>query len=315
MGRATLQVTFENEALPKSTFEKTAALRSERNAPGEEYVAEYLGFELEKELRWVSYHSALPDVESFLRPARQTVNANPLDTTELEDRWNTAAVWREIGNTLLRVKVLMAQSRAYKDMEPKHNDMLEENQALYRLHLRKMDCFDLAAFLLAKAEDLTFRLIFENLGASIVPVNRDEPDWERELNWTNIKRGLKCRTTNPYLMALSEEEYRGLRKILAAFRRPHFVRSFIRYRNCVAHRISPSVDCAEFHTHLQDRVRTPLRDRQGHVGWSMRIKGRPKQPEHYFLPLYETAAQTLQHYVSLLGQLFSMPRFGPEANR
>jgi hypothetical protein len=316
MARASLHLIFENGSLPSNSFKRTVPLPSNRDAQGEEYVAEHLGFELEKELRWGHYYSDLPDVQGLLQLARQTVRASALDTTELEDRWNTAAVWLEITNTLLRLKVLMARSRAYKDLEPQQSDRPEENQTLYRLHLTKMDHFDMATLLLAKVEDLTFRLIFENLGASIVSVNRDELDWEKELNWKNLKKGLKLRDTNPYLAALGDEEYSALRKILAAFRRPSFVRGCIRYRNRVAHRISPSVDYLELYVHLQDRTRTPLRDAQNHiVGWQKRITGRPKEPEYSFLPLYESTARTLKHYVTLLRRLFSMPRFGPEASR
>ena len=49
-----------------------------------------------------------------------------------------------------------------------------------------MDAFDLAVHGLAKIEDLFLRLIFENLGGTLVEVDLTQPGWERYLTLDRI---------------------------------------------------------------------------------------------------------------------------------
>jgi hypothetical protein len=203
-----------------------------------------------------------------------------------------------------------------------------------------MERFNLAAFYLAKIEDLLVRLIFENVGASLVAIDFSDPDWERQLTWKRLKEGLKKHPAsvrnrswrvrlltwtkrklgqvagNPHLEAMTEVEYRELTDILAQFRSPQFVQKFVSYRDRLAHRITPSVDYPEMYTYLEDRRGKVHRNPAGEVKsvvWA--IGGRPKAAEYSFLELFEFAVSTLRHWVSLLARLKSVARFSPEASR
>ncbi len=281
-------------------------------------TARLLLAELRKELQWHAFHSELPAVDEFMGGVRQTFRAEDFITGAYFDRQNTHWVWFEIGNTLLEIKVLLAQAKAYKSLEPVKSIDPAGNNYLYNLHFLKMEKFNLAVFYLAKIEDLVFRLLFENLGASLVPVDINEPGWERALTWKNIRVGLgrKARETNSAVAGLTDDEYRRLRRILARFRRPLFVRRFLEYRHRLTHRLKPSVDYAELSTHLENRVGRPLHDEEGREkGRSWGIGGRPTEPEFRFNELYGLAVNALQHYIALLGKLKAIPRFSPEAVR
>lgn len=272
--------------------------------------------ELRKELRWPRFHSQLPTMTEFLGGVRQTFRLEDMFTGVYFDRRNTRWIWFELGNTLLQTKVLLAQARAYKSLEPLPKNDPAKNSYLHNLHYNKMDKFNLAVCYLAKTEDLVFRLLFENIGASLVAVDMSEPGWERELTWRNIRRGVsrRARESNPALAQLTDDEYRQMRSILARFRRPLFVRRFLEYRHRLTHRLKPSVDYPELYTYLEDRVGRALYDEEGREkGRSWGIGGRPIEPEFTFAQLYDLATNTLGHYLSLLRELKAMRRFSPEA--
>jgi len=50
------------------------------------------------------------------------------------------------------------------------------------------------------------------------------------------------------------------------------------------------------------------------TGWTTGFGGRPTGPEYRFERLYESALETLRHYVGALKRLEAMPRFGAEAS-
>lgn len=330
-------VTFEGASKTPRAFEKAFEVNEEPSPEGERLVWEHLSSEMDKEMALGEYYDALPDIGVLGQPVRQTFSLDEIASSAYFDRRNTRWVWFEIDKTLIQAKFLLAEARTYKAIEPPARQDPAENQLLYNLHCKKMGAFDSAVYRLAKTEDLFLRLVFENLGASLVPQN---PNWERQLTWERIKEGLRKRTVpstelslwdrltsrfksvfgknalNPHLEALSEADYQALVTVFRQFRGPAFVRDFVAYRDRLTHRITPSVDYLEFYTHLEDRNPRPLRDKTGTVvGKSYSIGARPTQPEYLFLQIYDAAVKTMQHYVTLLVGLKAMPRFSPEAVR
>ena len=313
--KATLRITFDDELKATSTFLRVVEFSQLREPGGDEFVAQYMFAGLEKESRSGKYWLSLPDVSRIHRSVKQTFRAEELFSTAYEDRINTRLMWVEIGHTLLRIKSLLSKSRALHDVQQLIPEGSEAENVVWHLHLDKMEAFDLSVIFLGKVSELTARLIFERLGASLIPnLDRSKPDWERDLTWKRIQQGFADRT-NPDVAALSDEEYQDVTEILDGFLSIENGKRLLGYEHKFVHRITPSVDDPRFYTQLESRVRTPIIDDKNgqQKGWTMNIGAMPSTAEYCFLDLYDDAVQTLAHYVTLLGHLDALSRFGPEA--
>jgi hypothetical protein len=83
----------------------------------------------------------------------------------------------------------------------------------------------------------------------------------------------------------------------------------IQYRNCVVHRIRPSIDHSELSPLLQDRVGQPVYDTQGkQTGVSYAILAASKA-DFQFDELYEAITSYLDFVVRMLCRLKALPRF------
>jgi hypothetical protein len=226
-------------------------------------------------------------------------------------------MWGELSHALLRIKVLLAKSKAYHDEELEQSVKVgdEAENLKWHLHLDKMESFDLATILLGKINELTARMVFERLGASLIPnLDTMNPEWEREITWTNIKNGLANKAGNPHLAVIPAAEYETIRQIFSEFLATEHGRRGWSYRIRLVHRITPSVDNPGFYTHLENLGGEPMMDENGQLkGWRKSIGGLPTKAEFAFTDLYDDAVQTFRHYVALLERLNALPRFGPQA--
>ena len=314
--KATVRITFDDESKSPITFEKKVEFSDLRDPGGDEFVAHYLLAIVEAESRWGKYRSTLPDVSRVHRDVKQTFRLEDFISSTYEDRINTRAMWVEIGHTLLRAKVLLSKSRAFHEVQQLIPQGSETENVVWHLHLDKMDDFDLGVILLGKVSELTARLIFERLGASLIPpLDKNKPNWERDVTWSAIQKGFGDRTGNPKVASLTDPEYHELRDILAQFLNLENGKRLLAYQHKFVHRITPSVDDPGFYTHLESRAVTPIIDKETgqQKGWTKEIGAMPLSAEYSFLDLYEDAVQTLRHYVILLERLDAIPRFGPEA--
>jgi hypothetical protein len=226
-------------------------------------------------------------------------------------------MWVEIEHILLRAKHLLAQSRSYHDQEQLYlsSEDPEAENFSWHFHLDKMERFDLAVTFTGKIGDLTARLIFERLGASLIPnLDRNNPEWERAVTLANIRQGLADRTGNSHVASLSDAQYTALQEILEDFYTTEHGTRLWGYRIRLAHRVTPSVDRTELYTHLQSRERTPMKDASGKViGWKANFGESRSVADYAFLDLYADAVQTLDHYISLLGRLEAIAPFALDA--
>jgi hypothetical protein len=317
MATAKIRLLFGFDSAQLQEFEKVVELGDLREDGGCEFVAQHLFSELEKNSRYIEYRSALPSIDSFLRPVKQTFRGLEMVSDTFDDRLNTREMWLEIGNTLLRVHHLLPQSRTYHDAELAHSGSRHseaENLAAV-FHIDKMADFDLVVILLQKIHDLVARLVFERLGASLLgDLDQSDPECERFITPGKVRKALSNRTGNPQVAALSDEEYSTLLNVLDELRKSDDGTKLQSYRNKFVHRIAPSVDRTDLYGHLQDRRKTPIFGEDGKVkGWTKGFGGRPTIPQYVFLELYDGAVQTLSDYVDTLKRLEAMPRFGPEA--
>ena len=314
MRNAKMTITFDGGEGPQETFEVATVLPNPHDPQGESNVADILHLEFKKEVLSHEYHAKLPDVTDFLGPVKQAFTTRLSDLLRMSDRHNTRWIWFEIGNHLLRIEFLLAQARAYKDLEPPHNVDLTQNILLYNVHLLKMDKFDLASLYLAKVEDLLLRLLLENLGGRIGKIDAGVPGWEKKLTWERFKEGVKDRASNPALAALKDDEYDTIVDAIRTFRNPHYVDKSVLYRDSITHRVTPSVDYPELYIYLQSRIGTPIYDSAGKkIGEEIDTALGRTKAEYQFLSLYDNTVKTMEHYITVLRSIRSVPRFSPEA--
>ena len=314
---AKVRISFDEDSDEPLVIEREFKFVDLRKPGGREFVAFNLLSKAAVETRWGPHYLDLPDVSKFARPISQSFGMSDLATGLYEDRVNTRLMWSELSHVLLRVKVLLARSKAYRDEEltDSFSSESEAESLRWHLHLDKMENFDLATIMLGKVNELTARLVFERLGASLIPgLDFAKSDWEREITWKNIQKGLSNRAGNSYLMSIPDMEYGEIQKIFEEFLDSEHGRRGWAYRVELVHRITPSVDHPNLYTHLEDREKRPIVDENGKIkGWSKYIGSAPTKADYSFEELYADAVETFTHYFSLLERLKAIPRFSPEA--
>jgi hypothetical protein len=317
MTTAKIRVVFDPGSAHPLSFEKDVEFTDLREPGGKEFVAARSLWELGKESRMGNHYIDLPSTENFLRRVTQTFHLEDFSSGAHEDRLNTRSMWAEMSHILLRVKHLLAESRSYHDEEQSYlsSDDAEAENFSWHLHLDKMERFDHAITLMGKIGDLMARLIFERLGASLIPnLDRSKPEWERAIILSAIRESLADRTGNPYVASLSDAEYAALREILDHFHEADHAVRLKGYKNRLAHRVTPSVDRPGLYTYLESRERTPITDASGEIiGSSGTIRVSRSVAEYAFLDLYADAVQTLGHYITMLERLEAIPPFGLDA--
>jgi hypothetical protein len=311
MFEASIRLRFTGGNEPEQTFEAKKELPEPRDNEGEKRLSQCFFHELEKQSVLRKYYEALPDIEDFFEFAGQAHGLEEFCPPTYFNRRNTQWTWREISNAVTFAKFKLAESRSYKDIE--QTGAFADRPDLRYVHILKMDCFHLAMLQLTRIQDLVLRLIFENLGASVIQVDLRRPNWERSIIWDKMMDGLKKgRVTNPVVEGLSDGEYTGLLEVLRDFRNPRFVAEFISYRDRTTHGFLPSVDYPDLYFATEDRLGNDIRDSGGKlVGTTWAIKLTPERSEVQFLELYKSATDTLAHWLGLLRKLRLIPRFGP----
>src|SRR6266568_7822000 len=205
MTKAKIRIAFEQDSTEPLVVERDVEFVDLREPGGREFIAQYLLSQADMESRWNRHYLALPDVAIFAHAIKQSFRLDDFMSGAYEDRINTRLMWVELSHVLLRVKVLLAQSKAYHEQElvESLNPGSEAENLKWHLHLDKMKSFDLATILLGKVNELTARLVFERLGASLIPnLDSTKPNWEREITWGNIKSGLANKAENPHLVVI-----------------------------------------------------------------------------------------------------------------
>jgi len=223
---------------------------------------------------------------------------------------NTANVWFQVHNTFLEAAHLMAQARAYNDIETGEAD---QDKRL-PIHLIKLQFFNSAVHLICKVEDWFLLLLFVNSGCSLIPgVDVHGPDGMKEITRGAIEKGLRMRKSericgrfrksNPYLDALSDVDYRTIRGVFKKLGRPKSVRVIRKYRNEIAHRGLPAVDYPFFSPNFMFPKKT---------GGSV-ILAVPAgtKVDYQFLDLYQHACNALNHLENQLVRIKYIPVLEP----
>jgi hypothetical protein len=314
MAMAKIRIEFNSDSNHPIFFEKSVEFTNLRQPGGDEFVANVALAEFEKASLSTKYFDDMPVLDGFVRDVNLSFRIEDLITGVHDDRVNARELWHEISHILHRVRYLLAQSRAYHDLEQIYNSKRDDNSKYFawHFHLDKIERFYLAVILLGKISDSTARLVFERLGASLIPnLDRTKPEWERQINLTNVRKGLKDRTGNSYVASLTDADYASLHTVLDDFLASDELTRIWTYRVKFVHRVTPSVDRSDLYPHLQSRKHTPTVDSKGKVtGWHSRITVSKPDGEYAFLDLYNDAIETFKHFITMLERLEKIAPFG-----
>lgn len=271
---------------------------------GRENLAREMFAELRKAISYSDHWRSLPDVGDLLQsPASAAVRNDPM---AFIDVFNVPAVWLEISNTFTDLRHVLAQAKAFKDLEPPNTKPTTDSLCAH-LHFEKMYRLNLGVFQLVKIQDLIARLLHESFSGKLITIDDyDDEDWEEKLTLKSAKKGLKAFADNG---DLSDRDYQA---ILAALdlpsKSPH-QDTVIRYRNRLTHRIRPSVDYAELFADLQDRAGEVIKDGSGkEKGRVYSVGGRRSQPDFLFADLYRALSDYMRYVGEMLKSLKAIPR-------
>lgn len=298
-----MNLEFVPEAGPARSFNYSVSHDRDASDDGKENLAREMFAELRKAVSYSDHWKSLPDVgDLLLSPASASAPSDPMAFIDL---LNKPAVWLEIDNTFTDLRHVLAQAKAYKDLEPPNTKPTTDSLCAH-LHFEKMYRLNLAIFQLVKIQDLIVRLLHESFSGKLMTVDFDDEDWEKKLTLKDAKKGLKAFADNG---DLSDKDYQA---ILAALdlpsKSPH-QDTVIRYRNRLTHRIRPSVDYAELFTDLQDRAGQMIKDASGkEKGRVYTLRGGRSQPDFLFADLYTALSDYMRYVAEMLKGLKAIPR-------
>lgn len=289
---------------PRHPFTYSVSHEDETTDDRRENLAREIFAELRKAISYSDYWNSLPDVGDLAQPLSISVAA-PTDPMAFIDLFNKPAVWLEIDNTFTDLRHVLAEAKAYKDLEPPNTKPTTDSLCAH-LHFEKMYRLNLGVFQLVKIQDLIVRLLHESFSGKLITVDFDDEDWEKKLTLKDAKKGLEAFADNG---DLSGKDYQA---ILAALdlpsKSPH-QDTVIRYRNRLTHRIRPSVDYVELFTDLQDRAGQVIKDASGkEKGRAYRFGGGRSRPDFLFADLYTALSDYMSHVAEMLKALKAIPR-------
>jgi len=295
-----LQLSFQRDDGTVESHEYHASSPNDPAPGGEKSLADELADHLRAELTMPAHLEQLPRADGLAVPFKRTIH--PTSPMDIHDALNTDGLWLEIQNTLYAAQNSLAEAKAYKEIEPASGTIEE----WYPAHAKKISALNAGVLHLAKIQDLVVRLFFENLGGTqFITVDYADDDWEKALTMKNARRGLE-RLRNAG--ALDAQEHA---QIIAALDEPSRCpqqKLVVEYRNCVVHRIRPSIDHAELSPVLQDRFGTPVYDHEGKqrgVSYPILLTSKP---DFQFEELYQAIASYLGYVVKMLSDLKVLPR-------
>lgn len=151
------------------------------------------------------------------------------------------------------------------------------------------------------------RLLFESFGGTaFITVNTSDEDWEKALTMTNAHKALKRLRAES---RLDTAEFNAITNALEDPAKSDYQELVVRYRNCVAHRVRPSIDHWELSPVLQNREGKPIFDSDGNkkrTSWA--VVAHPNKPDFDFTALYEAMKDYLMHVYTMLTGLKAVPR-------
>jgi hypothetical protein len=311
MKKLSVSLTFDYGA-DQESYMKEFEVEDDFDLKHSEYLSKEALDEVRINLLSTTYRATLPEFGSFMDKMNLFAPVDRMaDLTRFAAYENTAQVWWQIQNSFTESAHMLSRAHAYDDVE---NEESDEGRRMF-LHLTKIQYFNAAAYLISKVEDWFLLLLFVNSGCSLIRgIDVHSPGWLKEIRHIPIAKGLKSRKaqlccamfrrSNPYLDALSDNEYRTLRSVFRKLGQAKAVTKIRNYRNAIAHRGLPAVDVAEFSPDFK------FPQKQG-SRISLAISA--SAPIDYrFLNLYDDAVAALKHMEAELLRLKKIPVLEPK---
>jgi|SRR5579864_1210917 len=185
----TMTVEFDSPKSGRMSFTDSVRIEEEPSASGKRNLASEMFIELHRSVSFLEHWRALPDIGDLLSsPTSRHVRTDPM---AFMDVFNVPALWLEISNTFRDLRYVLAQAKAYKDLEPLNTTPATNDICAYA-HFEKMYKLNLAVYDLVKVQDLVVRLLQEGFSGKLIHVDYDDEDWEQKLTMNNAKNGLKA---------------------------------------------------------------------------------------------------------------------------
>lgn len=295
MHKLEVVTSFVSQNIDNQRYTRSFDVHDDLGRTACDYLAGHMYRECQAKIIYRIRRQELPGFAGFSEVSDWSLSpAAVSDLTKWAAHANTAETWLQIQNVFFEAAHLLAQSRAYNDIESEEQD--EDKQLL--THIIKMQFFNSGVYLIAKIEDLFLLLLFVNSGCSLMPqVDVRSKNWSKKITRGAIYKSLKLRrselclgkfrSTNPYLNALTDHEYRTIRSVFNKLGSAHSVRTIRNYRNAIAHRGLPAVDRPSFSPAFQ------FPEKHG-SSTSLGIGGRAAV-EYNFLELYGHAVAAMKH--------------------
>jgi hypothetical protein len=278
-------------------FEDSVHDEHDSSAEGKQALAREIFAELRKAVNLADYGKSLPETADLMVAGTGGTRS---DAMAFLDMMNVPALWQEIHNTFLDLRYLLAQARAYKDLEPAGTTPISDSLCAH-LHFEKMHNLNLAMFQIVRIQDLVVRLLHEGFSGRLIDVDYDEEGWEKDLRLVDAKKGLKNLLDSRELSQIEHDE------IMDALNTPAKstgLGTVVKYRNRLAHRILASVDYPEIFTHVHDRAGEVMRDASGiEKGRRYSISVGRSKPEFTFPELYAALVDYMSHIATMLNAL------------
>jgi hypothetical protein len=301
-----MQLEFVTESGESRLFNESVTDSHSSKTDNQEALAQEFFAELRKAATFHEFKNTLPSLGRSLLESPPSQPITPTAAMAFIDIINHPSAWLEISNTFADLRFLLAQARAYKDLEPPNSNPVSDPLCAY-LHYQKMYMLNLAVFQLVKIQDLVVRLLHESFSGELIPVDYTDDEWEKKLTMKEARRSL-----NNLLQQgkVSSQEHKDIVDALDMPQNSSHHDTVINYRNRMTHRIRPAVDYPELFTDFQSRAGTPIVDTS--TGKPKAIKytifGKKSKPDFLFDELYTALADYMSHVANMLKALKKIPR-------
>jgi hypothetical protein len=301
-----MQIDFAPASGETRTFKESITDPHGSPDDSQEALANELFAELRKAVSFHESKNTLPSLGQSLVELQSSTPITPTAATAIIDIFNRPSAWLEISNTFADLRFLLAQAKAYKDLEPSGSDPVSNPLCTYS-HYRKMYMLNLAVFQLVKVQDLVVRLLQESFSGELIPVDYTDDEWEKKLTMREARKGL-----NNLLQQgkLSSQEHKEIVDALDIPSKSSHRETVINYRNRMTHGVRPSVDYPDLFSDFQSRAGSPIIDPStGKAkGTKYTIVGKKTKPDYLFVDLYTALADYMGHVAKMLEGLKSISR-------
>jgi hypothetical protein len=298
----TIEVTFDPKTDHAITFDAKVTDDHKTSEKSKQNLALELISELRKSVSFFDEMQLLPSLGDLVQPRG---SKRPPDPMGFLDMVNVPSLWLEISNTFINLRFVLAQAKAYKNLEP-HSYSPVSDSLCAHLHFEKIYKLNLAVFELVKIQDLVVRLLQEGFGGRLITVNYDKEGWEKGLRLSDAIDGLEQFVNRGELSNSDSDAIKNALEL--PLRSPHR-KIIVNYRNRVAHGIRPSVDYPELYTEVHSRAGELIKDAKGTVvGRRYGLGNYKSAPDFQFDELYAAVTEYMSRISEMLKALREIPR-------